>query len=93
VFIMARAKKTTTTNNDSTSSKQVITMPEAGSIPAARKTAAPLSNPTPIDLDDQIRRRAYQLYEERGRVSGFEHEDWLQAEREIRGSLSRSQSA
>jgi hypothetical protein len=35
------------------------------------------------NLEDEIRRRAYELFEERGRISGYEHEDWLAAEREI----------
>ena len=32
---------------------------------------------------DQIRQRAYQLYEARGREDGHEQDDWLQAEVEI----------
>ena len=31
-----------------------------------------------------IRKRAYQLFEMRGRQAGHELEDWLQAEREIK---------
>jgi hypothetical protein len=38
----------------------------------------------PINLEDEIRRRAYEIYVERGRTPGDEHEDWLAAEREIR---------
>jgi hypothetical protein len=37
----------------------------------------------PINLDDEIRRRAYEIYEQRGCSPGNEHEDWLQAEREV----------
>jgi hypothetical protein len=37
----------------------------------------------PIDLQEEVRRRAYQLYEQRGMVDGFELEDWLQAEAEV----------
>ena len=33
-----------------------------------------------IDLEEQIRRRAYDLYERRGREDGQDTEDWLQAE-------------
>lgn len=33
---------------------------------------------------DDIARRAYQLYEERGREHGGDREDWFQAERELR---------
>jgi hypothetical protein len=31
----------------------------------------------------EIRDRAYQIYESRGRVEGFAHEDWIMAEAEI----------
>ena len=34
-------------------------------------------------LEEQIRHRAHQLYEERGRQSGHELHDWLQAEAEL----------
>jgi len=37
-------------------------------------------------LDDEIARRAYELYEARGFVDGFDVDDWLQAEQEIVGS-------
>ena len=40
-------------------------------------------NIIPINLEDEIRRRAYEIYEERGRTPGDQHEDWLRAEREI----------
>jgi len=34
-------------------------------------------------LEDRIRVRAYQLYEERGRLEGHALEDWLKAETEL----------
>jgi len=34
-------------------------------------------------LEDQIRRRAYELYIQRGNETGSELDDWLQAEEEI----------
>lgn len=37
----------------------------------------------PINLEDEIRRRAYELAEERGFQGGGETEDWLRAEREV----------
>ena len=37
----------------------------------------------PINLEEEIRRRAYQLYEERGCTPGHENDDWLVAEREV----------
>jgi len=39
----------------------------------------------PIEfIADLIRKRAYQLFEARGRRQGHELDDWLQAEREIK---------
>ena len=35
------------------------------------------------ELQDQIRARAYQLYEQRGRDDGHNLDDWLQAEAEL----------
>jgi hypothetical protein len=38
-------------------------------------------------VPDLIRKRAFQLFEARGRQTGHELEDWLQAEREIKHHL------
>jgi len=35
------------------------------------------------ELQDQIRARAFQLYEQRGRDDGHDLNDWLQAEAEL----------
>jgi len=54
----------------------------------------PRSNPTrtmpraeerhaPAEVEAEIRRRAYELYERRGRVGGHDLDDWLQAEAEV----------
>jgi len=47
-------------------------------------TAAPLLAKTPVDVTPQIAKRAYELYEQRGRQDGQAGRDWLEAEREIR---------
>jgi outer membrane protein TolC len=39
-----------------------------------------------LPLEERIRRRAYELYIERGSESGSELDDWLQAEEEIRSA-------
>lgn len=36
-----------------------------------------------VSIEESIRLRAYQLYEERGRIDGHDEEDWAQAEMEI----------
>jgi hypothetical protein len=37
-----------------------------------------------LPLEERVRRRAYELYVQRGNQSGSEFDDWLQAEEEIR---------
>ena len=38
------------------------------------------------DIEERIRQRAFELYEQRGRVNGFALDDWLRAEADIRGA-------
>jgi hypothetical protein len=58
-------------------------------------TLAPKSNePTVlIPIERQIQKRAYGLYEQRGRTDGHDLDDWLQAEREIRGAQANAATA
>jgi hypothetical protein len=49
-----------------------------------RKETFPDGNPPIRSLDEEIRRRAYELYLERGGTPGNESEDWIAAEREVR---------
>ncbi|HYL12001.1 MAG TPA: DUF2934 domain-containing protein [Terriglobales bacterium] len=48
--------------------------------PTTTQTANVVTDP---NLEQEIRRRAYALYEERGREDGHDIEDWLRAEAEI----------
>jgi hypothetical protein len=53
-------------------------------------------NTSPVDLEGEIRQRAYELYARRGYVPGHENEDWLVAEQEVlaeRGILARAHHA
>lgn len=49
------------------------------------------SNPTMTkeDLNKLIEKKAYELYEKRGRKAGHSMDDWLEAERIIKGKLSK----
>jgi Protein of unknown function (DUF2934) len=80
---MARVK---TPGNGSTSRKQIATMPSPKPVEAKK-------NKSTVNLEEQIRIRAYQLYEERGYTPGHENEDWLVAEREILHSTDDQRSA
>lgn len=42
---------------------------------------------------EEVRRRAYELYEERGRQHGFHHDDWSRAETEVLSRFEREKSA
>lgn len=49
----------------------------------AKRPDPPRKTPVPAALEDQIRLRAYELYEARGRQDGHGLDDWLRAEAEI----------
>jgi len=86
---MPRAK---TPRATTPSKKQVLTMPEVTSTPQVRKTSVS-ANSHPLELEAQIRQRAYELYQERGLAPGQENEDWLRAEREVLARQDHKQSA
>jgi hypothetical protein len=67
-------------------------MPEAstGSTPELKNN---LSANLPLNLEEEIRRRAYELFERRGCIPGYENEDWLVAEREVMARYNLQQSA
>jgi Protein of unknown function (DUF2934) len=52
----------------------------------AQRSEQPRTTPDPTIVEDQIRLRAYALYEARGREDGHDLDDWLQAEAEIVGT-------
>jgi Protein of unknown function (DUF2934) len=49
--------------------------------------------PEPPNVEQEIRRRAYELFEARGGEDGQELEDWLRAEEEIRSSKTNAVAA
>jgi hypothetical protein len=55
-------------------SKNVLQMPENGTNG---------NGFSPVDVETEIRLRAYEIYEQRGSTPGDETEDWLAAEREV----------
>jgi hypothetical protein len=69
--------KAKTARNGSSLSKSPAAVSETTVTPEGQ------SNGNSIDLESEIRRRAYELYEERGRTPGHESDDWVVAEREI----------
>jgi hypothetical protein len=54
------------------------------------KTSSLLGKTGAEAVAEEIRCRAYQLYEERGREDGHDLEDWLRAEDETTGRSERA---
>ena len=46
-----------------------------------------------IPIEHQIQQRAHELYERRGRIDGHDLDDWLQAEREVKGTQANAAAA
>ena len=67
-------------------------MKRTRTIPTASMPAPP-STESASEVQEQIRRRAYELYEERGRGDGRDLEDWLQAESEVTQQKAKTAAA
>ena len=48
---------------------------------------------SPEELQEQVSRRAYELYEARGREDGHDLDDWLHAESDVERQQSKSTAA
>lgn len=46
-----------------------------------------------LRIEEEIRIRAYELFEQRGRLEGFHDEDWARAEAEVLAKYRRDKSA
>ena len=80
---MARTKAS---GNGTTRSKQVATMPTPTPFELKKSSST-------VDLEAEIRRRAYELCEQRGYTPGHEQEDWVIAEREVLARHNQQQTA
>jgi hypothetical protein len=82
------AKRTTTTRKTTAKPEPAVaaTQEPVSTAQATIATArnAVIEGNASIDLD-AVRRRAYELYEQRGRLDGFHEQDWFTAEQELRG--------
>jgi hypothetical protein len=51
--------------------------------PPKKSPTSVTGEPQDLELEQQIRERAYELYEARGGEDGHEQEDWFRAKEEI----------
>jgi hypothetical protein len=91
-----RTKKTVP-STEVASVQQASTPVVPAVLPEVRKNVTPISlavkKPT-VNLDEEIRRRAYELYQERQGTPGDQAQDWFRAEREVRARYAKqNQSA
>lgn len=63
-------------------SDKILSMPASGSM-----TAVPVAVTAGVP-DDDVAARAFELYCARGREHGHDLDDWLEAERELRGTAT-----
>ena len=94
-----RTTKDQTVNPSPATTPAVVEAAPASIIPEVQVTALPKvsaehkifevrksearKNLVPINIEEEVRRRAYELYQQRGPRPGGEAEDWLAAEREV----------
>ena len=77
---MATAKRARATSSGTRSKKS-----------ATVSTQETTTQQTPLtNVQEVIRQRAYQLFEQRGRMHGYALEDWLRAETEVQTQSSQS---
>jgi len=81
-----RSKKTTPATEFATGQPTPVQGPEIvknalATVVAASKTGV---NTSQANLDEEIRRRAYELYLQRNGKAGDPNRDWIVAEREVR---------
>ena len=72
---MATPKRARTTSSTTRSQK-------AAANPAQENAALPQSQSNG-NVEEAIRVRAYQLFEQRGRIHGYDVEDWFRAKAEV----------
>ncbi len=62
---------------------KVSNRPERNTLASPKKPTEVTAISAPGQSQDQIRERAYQLYESRGRQDGEAQQDWLTAQQQI----------
>ena len=65
-----------------------LTSPASNSSQTPTKVTKP-----PPEFQEQVRRRAHEVYEQRGREEGHRLDDWLQAEAEVTQQQTKTVAA
>ena len=93
----SKPRKTTSTKQGAAQTKSTVTPIGHGSnaVETGNRTFPPTDHRPSGDqrIEEEIRIRAYELFEERGRLEGFHDEDWARAEAEVLAKYRRDKSA
>ena len=73
--------------------KKVLQMPDTAASTGSNGNSGSSSRHSSIELESEIRRRAYELYADRGYTDGLHEQDWLEAEREVRSRNPQKHTA
>lgn len=91
------ALKSSNKPRKTTSSKKGATQPTSTVTPIGIAISSGETHshalPRDLEIEEQVRIRAYELFEERGRQEGYDRDDWARAEAEILAKFQRKKSA
>jgi hypothetical protein len=92
----SKPRKTTTAKQGAQQKSTVTPIGQSANIGETGNRAFPPPDHKPIGdqrIEEEIRIRAYELFEQRGRLEGFHDEDWARAEAEVLAKYRRDKSA
>ena len=86
---MSKHHKSRTEQRNTESGKQQTQTPSNVTPIRGPSSADVRSSSTQVPVEELVRRRAYEFYEQRGRQDGHAQEDWIRAEAEVVGTVMR----
>jgi hypothetical protein len=93
----SKPRKTTSAKQGAAQQKSTVTpIGQGANVAETINRAFPPADHKPAGdqrIEEEIRVRAYELFEQRGRLEGFQDEDWARAEAEVLAKYRRNKSA
>jgi hypothetical protein len=92
----SKPRKTTSAKQGTQQKSNVTPIAEGSNVAESSNRAFPPTDHKPIGdqrIQEEIRTRAYELFEQHGRLEGFHDEDWARAEAEVLAKYRRDKSA
>lgn len=92
----SKPRKTTSAKQGAQTKSAVTPIGQGANIAETSNRASQSADHRPSGnqrIEEEIRIRAYELFEQRGRLEGFHDEDWARAEAEVLAKYRRDKSA